>query len=80
MTLALNQNIIFYKINLCAWILLQCLILSSCGIVLVTTTASKLALLIREMAGPEKMPWVKMAYTLVAPADTNLREDRVRRN
>ncbi len=28
------------------------------------------------MAGPEKIPWVKMAYTLVAPADTNLREDR----
>lgn len=26
----------------------------------------------RDMAGPEKMPWVRMAYTLVAPADINL--------
>lgn len=26
----------------------------------------------REMAGPEKMPWVRMAYTLTAPADINL--------
>lgn len=40
--------------------------------VLVTTTASKQALLMREMAGPEKMPWVRMAYTLTAPADINL--------
>lgn len=41
---------------------------SSCGIVLVTTTASKQALLILEIAGPEKIPWVKIAYTFVAPA------------
>lgn len=60
--------------NFPTWILLQCLILSSCGIVFVTTTASKLALLIREMAGPEKIPWVKIAYTFVAPADTSLRQ------
>lgn len=26
----------------------------------------------REMAGPEKMPWVRIAYTLTAPADINL--------
>lgn len=36
-------------------------IFSSCGMVLVTTTASKGALLMREMAGPEKMPCVRMA-------------------
>ena len=40
---------------------------------MVTTTASKQALLMREIAGPEKMPWVRMAYTLVASADINLR-------
>lgn len=45
----------------------------SCGMVLVTTTASKQALLIRDTAGPEKIPWVRMAYTLVAPASINLR-------
>lgn len=45
-----------------------------------TTTASKQALLIREMAGPEKMPWVKIAYTLVAPAEISLnREEKSRR-
>lgn len=26
----------------------------------------------REIAGPEKMPWVRMAYTLVAPAEMSL--------
>lgn len=43
-----------------------------------TTTASKQALLMREIAGPEKMPWVRMAYTLVAPAEMSLgrREER----
>lgn len=41
-----------------------------------TTTASKQALLIREMAGPEKMPWVKMAYTLVAPAEISLNREK----
>lgn len=46
--------------------------------VLVTTTASKQALLMREMAGPEKMPWVRMAYTLTAPADINLNTERGR--
>lgn len=38
------------------WILGHCFILSSWGIVFVTTTASKQALLIREIAGPEKIP------------------------
>lgn len=43
-----------------------------------TTTASKQALLMREIAGPEKMPCVRMAYTLVAPADMSLdRKTRV---
>lgn len=41
-----------------------------------TTTASKQALLIREMAGPEKIPWVRMAYTLVAPAESSLQGSR----
>lgn len=41
-----------------------------------TTTASKQALLMREIAGPEKMPWVRMAYTLVAPAEINLKRER----
>lgn len=48
--------------------------------VLVTTTASKQALLMREMAGPEKMPWVRMAYTLTAPADINLNTERKKEN
>lgn len=56
-------------------ILEQCFIFSSCGIVFVTTTASKQALLMREIAGPEKMPWVKMAYTFVAPAEISLTEN-----
>lgn len=43
------------------WILGQAFIFSSCGMVLVTTTASNGALLMREMAGPEKMPCVRMA-------------------
>ncbi len=43
---------------------------------MVTTTASKPALLMREMAGPEKMPWVRMAYTLTAPADISLDTQR----
>lgn len=42
-------------------ILLLCLHLSSCGMVFVTTTFSKQALLMREIAGPEKIPWVRMA-------------------
>lgn len=42
-----------------------------------TTTASKQALLIREIAGPEKMPWVRIAYTLVAPAEMSLRERNI---
>lgn len=41
-----------------------------------TTTASKQALLMREIAGPEKMPWVKMAYTLVAPAEMSLNREK----
>ncbi len=43
---------------------------------MVTTTASKQALLMREIAGPEKMPWVRMAYTLVAPADISLKRKK----
>lgn len=39
----------------------HCLICSSCGIVLVTTTASKHALLIRDRAGSENIPWVNIA-------------------
>jgi len=42
--------------------------------VLVTTTASKQALLILEMAGPEKIPWVNTAYTFVDPASTSLQQ------
>ena len=42
-------------------ILGQDFIFSSCGMVLVTTTASKGALLMREMAGPENIPCVRMA-------------------
>lgn len=37
-----------------------------------TTTASKQALLMRVMAGPEKIPWVRIAKTFVAPAETSL--------
>lgn len=44
----------------------------SWGMVLVTTTASKQASFIREMAGPLKIPCVSIAYTLVAPASTSL--------
>lgn len=52
----------------------QSFICCSCGMVLVTTTASKQALLILEIAGPENMPWVSIAYTFVAPASNNLME------
>lgn len=48
--------------------------------VLVTTTASKHALLIRDIAGPENIPWVKIAYTLVAPASVNLNKNKVLTN
>lgn len=41
-----------------------------------TTTASKQALLMREIAGPEKMPCVRMAYTLVAPAEMSLKKEK----
>ena len=40
--------------------------------VLVTTTASNPASLILDTAGPEKMPCVRMAYTLEAPASSSL--------
>lgn len=43
--------------------------------VFVTTTASKQALLILDMAGPENIPWVRMAYTFVEPASSNLEID-----
>lgn len=49
----------------------QSFIWVSWGMVFVTTTASKQALFILEMAGPEKIPCVKIAYTLVAPAAVN---------
>ena len=42
-------------------ILGQDFIFSSWGMVLVTTTASKGALLMREMAGPENIPCVRIA-------------------
>lgn len=58
-------------------ILGQWFIFSSCGIVLVTTTASKQALLMREIAGPEKMPWVRIAYTFVAPAEMSLNAEKM---
>lgn len=45
----------------------------SWGILLVTTTASKTALLIRDMADPEKIPCVSIAYTFWAPASNNLK-------
>lgn len=33
----------------------------------------------REMAGPEKMPWVRIAYTFVAPAEMSLNgEERLK--
>lgn len=54
------------------WILGQFSMCSSCGMVFVTTTASKHALLMRWMAGPEKIPCVRIAYTFVAPASTSL--------
>ena len=50
----------------------------SWGIVLVTTTASNMELLMRDTAGPEKMPWVQMAYTFTAPASNNLHEGKHR--
>lgn len=43
-----------------------------------TTTASKQALLMREIAGPEKMPWVRIAYTFVAPAEMSLNGEKGR--
>lgn len=43
------------------WILGQSFMWLSWGIVLVTTTASKQALLILQIAGPLKMPWVRIA-------------------
>lgn len=58
--------------NKLTWIFGQFSICSSCGMVFVTTTASKHALLMRWMAGPEKIPCVRIAYTFVAPASTSL--------
>ena len=39
----------------------QDFMLVSCGIVLVTTTFSKFELFIREIAGPDKIPWEQIA-------------------
>ena len=55
------RGVLFCKNPSLTCILEQCFILSSWGMVLVTTTASKHALLMREMAGPEKIPWVRIA-------------------
>ena len=57
-------------------ILAQFCILLSCGMVFVTTTASRSLSSILRRAGPEKMPCVKMAYTLAAPASCNLNKWR----
>ena len=57
-----SQTLIFWQ--LCIFI--------SCGMVFVTTTASRSLSSILLRAGPEKMPCVKMAYTLAAPASCNL--------
>ena len=54
------------------WILFEFFMFSSCGMVFVTTTASNGELFILDMAGPLKMPWVQIAYTLLAPALNNL--------
>ena len=59
-----------------AFILAQFCILLSCGMVFVTTTASRSLSSILRRAGPEKMPCVKMAYTLAAPASCNLNKWR----
>lgn len=53
-------------------ILLVSCICPSCGVVFVTTTASKADCLILVKAGPLNIPWVKIANTLVAPAKSNL--------
>lgn len=42
---------------------------------MVTTTASNGELLIRDIAGPLKIPWVQIAYTLLAPALNNLNQN-----
>ena len=47
-------------------------ILSSWGIVFVTTTASNTELLMREIAGPENIPWVQIAYNLDVSASVSL--------
>ena len=45
---------------------------SVCGMVLVTATDSMSEVLMRSTAGPENMPWVIMAKTLLAPASFSL--------
>lgn len=73
------QNTKFTKIRkecLHTLILAQFCILLSCGMVFVTTTASRSLSSILRRAGPEKMPCVKMAYTLAAPASCNLNKGR----
>ncbi len=66
--------------GLLAWIFGQSFMWISCGMVLVTTTASKHALLMRDTAGPEKIPCVRIAYTFVAPASINLRDTKYNRH
>ena len=53
-------------------ILEQTFIFSVCGIVLVTATDSMSEVLIRSTAGPENIPCVMIANTLLAPASFNL--------
>ena len=59
--LKLPPHPLLAHVDLLAWILGHSFMWRSWGIELVTTTASKHALLIREIAGPEKIPWVSMA-------------------
>lgn len=52
----------------------HCAILSSWGIVLVTTAASICESINLDTAGPESIPCVNMQYTFFAPASINLKE------
>ena len=60
----------------CTCILSHSFILVSRGNELVATTHSKAELFRRDTAGPEKMPWVQIANTLMQPASTNLIQEQ----
>lgn len=47
----------------------------ACGMVLVTTIASMADSFILLMASPDRIPWVHIPYTLVAPASLHLMRD-----